>query len=189
MRAPDAPPRPAASPRRRSVFAALTSPRGSPERPPPFEPAAAAEADVVATLGAGRTGGLLELLAGTPARPYAYVADRLTQVFEFPNDATKGLMERTPALRDALLAAAARDFSQAALAGRGDVVARGIVRAGDDLGASDLSSYGGCGLLVGKAGAARAPALVAWPPGAAPDVADGSVAVLFTAADMEEFDV
>ena len=191
LRAPDAPPRPAASPRRRSVFAALTSPRGSPERPPPFEPAAAAEADVVATLGAGRTGGLLELLAGTPARPYAYVADRLTQVFEFPNDATKGLMERTPALRDALLAAAARDFAVevAALAGRGDVVARGIVRAGDDLGASDLSSYGGCGLLVGKAGAARAPALVAWPPGAAPDVADGSVAVLFTAADMAEFDV
>ena len=85
----------------------------------------------------------------------------------------------------------ARDFAVevAALAGRGDVVARGIVRAGDDLGASDLSSYGGCGLPVGKAGPARAPALVAWPPGAAPDVADGSVAVLFTAADMEELDV
>ncbi|KAH8077164.1 potassium:proton antiporter [Aureococcus anophagefferens] len=151
--APDAPPPPGepAAPLRLRRWRR----RGSPERPPPFEPAAAAEADVV---------------------------------FEFPNDATKGLMERTPALRDALLAAAGRDFSPeiAALAGRGDVVARGIVRAGDDLGASDLSSDGGCGLLVGKAGAARAPALVAWPPGAAPDVADGSVAVLFTAADMEE---
>ncbi|KAH8068698.1 potassium:proton antiporter [Aureococcus anophagefferens] len=150
LRAPDAP-RPRRARWRRSVFAALAPPRVAGGRRPssrrrPRRPTSSRRS---------ARGGPAGLEPRGDARALAYVADRLTQVFEFPNDATKGLMERTPALRDALLAAAGRDFSPeiAALAGRGDVVARGSF-AGDDP-ALGPQPCGGCG-LVGKAGAARA---------------------------------
>ena len=172
------------------------SPRGDkadddPRSTPAPAPAPRAPEATIASLGPGRAGGLLECLAEAPTRQYTYVADRLTQVFEFPFDATRALLRADPALRDALLwglthtmaadlglADALRDASGTA------VFAKTSGTLFETDAAPDPNDYAGAFLFLGGAGTRRAPACLTWDAGAAPDFADGSLAVLLAAAHV-----